>query len=315
MALDTIRQVLGQTAMRGLQERSATGRAALLGQQLQNALQARQLDDLFPLQIQKLQKEVAGILDPQAAVDLALGEYSRKKAIEQQTEEAMAKFRGGIEAGLIKVRQDAENGPMSADRFAQEKALRQASLYNQPRQVQTEALLVDAQGKPSATPHMWTIKPDGTRGNYLGPTQGRASAAEAKTSPTLLKEMRLSQTGKSNAKGEIVQEASEELTQLRQEIGKKKDTKLWFIKTGQEPAMGADEFFDQLVASGWPKSQSDVNKYPGLAQAVAEWRNSLSTIGPSEMMLQGGGNAPGETVQFNGMTFQRNPDGSLTRVQ
>lgn len=314
MALDTIRQVLGQTAMRGLQERSATGRAALLGQQLQNALQARQLDELFPLQIQQLQKQVANILDPQQAIDNAISEYTKKKAVEEDTEKAILGFRETFEKNVLAERNRLENAPMSPERLRQELQLRQASKYDQPRQVQTEALLVDPQGNPTTTPHLWTIKPDGTRGNYLGPTQGRAAAAEAKTSPTLLREMRLSQTGKSNAKGEIVQEASEELTQLRQEIGKKKDTKLWFIKTGQEPAMGADEFFDQLVASGWPKSQSDVNKYPGLAQAVQEWRNSLSTVGPSEMMLQGGGNeAPLE--EYNGMKFRINPDGSATRVQ
>ncbi len=313
MALDTIRQVLGQTAMRGLQERSATGRAALMGQQLQNALQARQLDELFPLQIQKLQKEISGILDPAAAVDLALGEYSRKKAIEQQTEEAMAKFRGGIEAGLIKARQEAENAPMSPDRLRQELQLRQASKYDQPKNVQTVPLLQDAQGKPSTVPHLWQLKPDGTLGNYIGPTQpkGTSTAAAPKTSVSALRALREAQTGKVNYKGEEIP-GSDEFYALREAMRKPRQNKK-FYERALAPADTPEAFFDSLVAQGWPHTEAEAAKYPAVAQAVREWRNSLVTQGPSEMMLQGGEDE--ELVQFNGMTFRINPDGSATRVQ
>lgn len=313
MALDTIRQVLGQTAMRGLQERSATGRAALLGQQLQNALQARQLDELFPLQIQQLQKQVANILDPQQAIDNAISEYTKKKAVEEDTEKAILGFRETFEKNVLAERNRLENAPMSPERLRQELQLRQASKYDQPKNVQTVPLLQDAQGKPSTVPHLWQLKPDGTLGNYIGPTQpkGTSTAAAPKTSVSALRALREAQTGKVNYKGEEIP-GSDEFYALREAMRKPRQNKK-FYERALAPADTPEAFFDSLVAQGWPHTEAEAAKYPAVAQAVREWRNSLVTQGPSEMMLQGGEDE--ELVQFNGMTFQRNPDGSLTRVQ
>ena len=300
MALETIRNVLGQIALRGLQERSAAGQADLMGQRLRNELMARQMDELFPLQVENLRKQIDFMLSPEESMQHAINEMTAKEKIREDTQKAIDQFQQEqqrITTGQ-RITQEfreqrattaqriaAEHGPMSEERFRQEATLRAIS-------------------------------------------HGPGGGSTPRTSPTVLKELYQTQVGRVDSKGEVVEQPSDELTAVRaaMEGTRKKEVFGIGLPGTSEVKTSAPEFFQRLVFSGFPDApiyrklgspQTIRNTYPGLVAAVEQWRYSITNQGPSESSLQMSEPTPdANTITApDGTQWQRNPDGTLTRIK
>jgi hypothetical protein len=86
MAFDTIRNVLGQMAMQKATQRSPMGQAQLAGQQLRNQLAQQQLDQLMPLQVEQLKKQIDFMVSPQEAMTNEIAKETLRQQLRVQAE-------------------------------------------------------------------------------------------------------------------------------------------------------------------------------------------------------------------------------------
>lgn len=106
MAYETIKNVLGTAAVENLRSRTPTGKADLLGKQLQNRLAAFQLDEQFPRMISKLQKELEFITSEPEKQAMMLRRQAQIEKLKAGFQEGIEKIRGGYDIEQERMRQE-----------------------------------------------------------------------------------------------------------------------------------------------------------------------------------------------------------------
>jgi hypothetical protein len=98
MAYDTIRQFLGQALQQRLLQQSPAYQQQLVEGELKNRMLAMEMDEMFPLKVQALTKELDYMIDPYRKIEAQqAAQYDREQALEKlraMNREAEIRLRG-----------------------------------------------------------------------------------------------------------------------------------------------------------------------------------------------------------------------------
>jgi len=271
MAYEVLKNVLGSAVQQKLQAATPIGKAQLLSLQLQNKLAARTLDDLFPLQMKRLEREIETMIDPERALQL------KKQEIKAQQDAIQAR-----EEAVIPLQRDADIAVKREPSVHVTKTDRPNTSIRQ--------LFVDEEGKPSQNAYDWLI--DTSTGERIRPIGlarwGEPPSPEGSGSQDLSnQEIGLlieGVVGKVTAAGTISKESSElkELVESLREVGiydeefkeANPEQKLLYLITSDFPE---GEVFRKLGPPG-----ELYNKYPVVTSAVQQ----LKKAGPYETLME-----------------------------
>jgi hypothetical protein len=158
MPFDILKQVLAKRAQENLYGKSQLGQQELISDRLKNQALAMQIDQMIPLQIMKLGKEIDNILtNPQEMAQRLLEEQEKQKLI-QRTQE--------LGSQLDYDRQMAV-GKQAGEYGLQEARIRAAT--SNPDMTDTVDVTIGPDGKPDTVKHKWVVDKLGRRINYIGP--------------------------------------------------------------------------------------------------------------------------------------------------
>lgn len=126
---DTLRNVLGQAALGRLTEKSQMGRLNIQNETLKNQLLVQDLEQLAPLRIQKIQKELEFMLSPAEEQAAKLTEAERLSKLRMAEEGYGMSLRAGLaeqEAmlkGVLNAQEAAQRSQLERERFGYESQL------------------------------------------------------------------------------------------------------------------------------------------------------------------------------------------------
>lgn len=251
MAFDVLRQTLGRALHDKLSQKTPTGQAELLGQQLRNRMMAQQIEQLFPLQMAKLQKEIDFMIsDPE------------KQAAELDKQTRLENLKAGLEKDILDYR------------FAGEKQLKaipskHVSVYEgggggdggRAGSFGTIEIYKDAEGNQTDVPHLWRVDAE------KRPVEDLGVAGVAKAPPPL------SVSEQNNARYDLLGRKG---TRQRDEIPESNEFKE--LRNAMKFNGGKDEFLNQLIATGFPRGQ--YGEYSGMteAQIRSKYPQTVATV-------------------------------------
>lgn len=262
MAFDVLRQTLGKALYDKLSQKTPTGQAELLGNQLRNKLMAYQLDKMFPVQVEKMMKEIEfWTSEPE------------KQVLELDIQTKLATLKAGLEKDILEYREGLERGTL-AQKLEGEKQLkaipsRHVSVYEgggggdggRAGSFGTIEIYKDAEGNQTNVPHLWRVDAE------KRPIEDLGVAGIAKAPPPL------SVSEQNNARFDLLGRKG---TRQRDEIPESSEFKE--LRNAMKFKGGKDEFLNQLIATGFPRGQ--YGEYSGMteAQIRTKYPQTVATV-------------------------------------
>lgn len=299
MAFDTIRQVFGQMAMKKAVERSPMGQIQMQEAKLRNRMLEMQMDELMPLQVEHLKKQIDFMVSPREAFANEIAKESLKQQLIQRTQELN---NAQVAARTI------EKAHIDAASRAQVAAIPR-TVYHQSEDKFPITSLAGKYTPESIAAYRTGYEAGAPDESLLMPVAGAAGAAKP-----------MSENQRQSLASDVMETG--EFESLKNDITgamSSKKTRLGMDWAAEDaaPFKNDTELILQLQATNFPEGESWRalgtpsqlrKKYPVVANSIDRIRG----IGPSQASAQ---MSSQNLININGAMFRDNGDGTFTRMK